>query len=153
MTDQRPHQIHEEILLFEPAGITARSIEECLLAQIEPNQQNKLLRDVVENSFDDIIHKRYSKIAKKHKVTEYAILNIKDEIAHLDPKPGLRIINNDDKYIVPDVIIKKIAGKYEIIVNDFSFSPKVVSCPLRKSLNSKESSKLFSNGTFSIFGW
>ena len=121
MFDDRSRQIHEDILLFEPAGITARSIEECLLAQIIPTPKNMLLRDVIENSFDDIIHKRYSKVAKRHKVTEHTIYNIKDEISHLDPKPGLRIINNDDKYIVPDVIIKKIAGKYEIIVNDFSF--------------------------------
>ena len=119
--DERAEDIHQEILRFDPAGITAHNIVECLLAQIKPDAHNKLLVDMITEDFDDLIHKRYSKIAKKHKVTEHTILHWKDAIAHLDPKPGLRVINNDDKYIVPDVIIKKIDGKYEIIVNDFSF--------------------------------
>jgi RNA polymerase sigma-54 factor len=118
---QRAEEIHQEILHFDPAGITARNIQECLLAQIEATSLNRLLIDLIHDDFDDLIHKRYSKLAKKYHVTEQNILYWKEQISHLDPKPGLRVINNEDKYIVPDVIIKNIDGKYEVTINDFSF--------------------------------
>jgi len=49
------------------------------------------------------------------------ILTWREVISHLDPKPGLRIQNAETNYIVPEIILKKIDGEYEIIINDFYF--------------------------------
>ena len=143
ISEARADAIHEQILHFEPAGITATTIEECLLAQVVQTPRNDLLLKLIAEDFDDLIHKRYKKIAKKHSTTENNILFWKEQISHLDPKPGLRVIDNNDKFIVPDVIIKKIDNKYEIIVNDFSFPRIRISRSYKKILekvrNEKES--------------
>ncbi|MCK4652944.1 MAG: RNA polymerase factor sigma-54 [Candidatus Cloacimonetes bacterium] len=118
---ERAEEIHQVILHFEPSGITARNIQECLLAQLEVAQQNEQIIKLIRENFDDLIHKRYKKIASKYGVTISVILNWKQQISQLDPKPGLRLQNNQTNYIIPDVIIKKIGDDYEIIINDFTF--------------------------------
>ena len=121
---ERSMEIHEMILHFLPSGVTARNIQECLLAQLEKSEQNLPLIDLISDSFDDLIHKRYKKIASIMSVTTNLVHHWKEQIAKLDPKPGLRIQNNNDNYVVPDIILKKIGNEYEIIINDFSF-PKI----------------------------
>ena len=117
-------KIHQEILHFDPRGITARNIQECLLAQLDDNTQNEMLTKLIKENFEDIIHKHYKKIASKFGITINMVLSLKQKISRLDPKPGLRLQNNQTNYVIPDVIIKKYDGKYEIIINDFSF-PKI----------------------------
>jgi RNA polymerase sigma-54 factor len=120
----RSQEIHQMILHLNPAGITARNLEECLLAQIPDKKENEMMIDLIRNHFDDLIHKRYKKIASVYGVNITVIYKLKDCISKLDPKPGLRIQNNFDKYVVPDIILKKIGHEYEIIINDYYF-PKI----------------------------
>jgi RNA polymerase sigma-54 factor len=121
---ERCAEIHDVILHLKPAGITARNIKECLLSQLSDDSQNEHVIQLINNHFDDLIHKRHKKIASLFGVTIKIVLNWKEQISKLDPKPGLRIITNNDNYVVPDIILKKIGNEYEIIVNDFSF-PKI----------------------------
>jgi RNA polymerase sigma-54 factor len=121
---QRASELHDLILHLEPCGITARTIEECLLAQLEKHERFTPVYSIIKQDFDDLIHKRYKRIASKYGVTINTVLAWRERIAHLDPKPGLRVRNNPSAYIVPDVIIKRIDKEYEIIINDFSF-PKI----------------------------
>jgi len=121
---ERSAEIHDIILHLKPCGITARNIKECLLSQLEEDDQKEHLTQLISEHFNDLIHKRYKKIASSFGVNVKVILNWKELISHLDPKPGLRIQTNNDNYVVPDIILKKIGNEYEIIVNDFSF-PKI----------------------------
>ena len=121
---ERAEVIHQQILHLEPHGITARNIQECLLSQMEIGEHNEHLIQLIKESFEDLIHKRYKKIASRYGVTVNTILHWRQQISQLDPKPGLRILNNQNNYVVPDVIIKRIGNDYEIIINDFSF-PKI----------------------------
>jgi len=79
---------------------------------------------IIQDDFDDLIHKRYKKIASKYGVTLNSVHTWKNQIGQLDPKPGLRLQSNETNYILPDVIIKKIGNEYEVLTNDFSF-PKI----------------------------
>jgi RNA polymerase sigma-54 factor len=120
----KAEEIHQKILHLEPSGITARNIQECLISQLNPKQNNELIFNIINDNFEDIIHKRYKKIASQYNITMRSLLNIKAQISALDPKPGLRIQPNQSDYIVPDVIIKKIGEEYEIIIND-NYVPKI----------------------------
>jgi len=124
ISEARADEIHFMILQLEPRGITARTIQECLLAQLDETEDYEPLRILIGENFDDLIHKRYKIIASKFGVPLKTVHGWKDSISKLDPKPGLRLAANPTNYIVPDVIIKKIDNEFEIIVNDFSF-PKV----------------------------
>ena len=121
---QRAEEIHLKLLHLEPKGITARSIKECLLAQLDPEFHNENIITLISDHFTDLIHKRYKNIASSFGTSITTILNWKKQIAKLDPKPGLRLLANNSNYIVPDVIIKRIGNEYEVIINDYSF-PKI----------------------------
>ncbi len=121
VSEDRADELHQEVLHFDPKGITARNIKECLLAQLDDTSETKVIRELIRDDFDDLIHKRYKKLSTDRGVTINTILAWKDIISKLDPKPGMRILSNTSAYIVPDVIVKRIDKEYEIIVNDFSF--------------------------------
>ncbi|MCF7920130.1 MAG: RNA polymerase factor sigma-54 [Candidatus Cloacimonetes bacterium] len=120
---ERADEIHLLLLNMEPRGITARTMQECLIVQLDKDDIHyEHLEQVIREDFDDLIHKRYKKISSKYGVAEKTILFWKEMIGNLDPKPGLRIIPFDPDYVTPDVIIKKIGDRFEIISNDFSYS-------------------------------
>ncbi len=122
----RADEIHEIVLHLDPAGITARNIPECLMAQLTPDQlENPILSGIIQEDFCDLIHRRYQNIASKYRITVDAVLEIKEEISVLDPKPGLRLVTSETNYMVPDVIIKKIDNEYELIIND-AFMPNII---------------------------
>jgi RNA polymerase sigma-54 factor len=121
---EKAEEIHQLILGLEPCGITALNINQCLVAQLSPKQKNEVICDIIEKSFDDMIHKKYKKLCSEYDISMKAVLKIKEQISVLDPKPGLRLQSNQTDYIIPDVIIKKIGPEYEIIINDY-YVPKI----------------------------
>lgn len=125
LDNERVDEIHLMIMKLKPRGITARSIEECLQVQLDASSEYfQELSQLINEDFDDLIHKRYRKICVKYSVPEKTVLHWKEMISHLDPKPGLRILPLNPSYITPDVVIKRIGNRFEIISNDYYF-PRV----------------------------
>jgi len=119
----RSNEVHYMILNLSPKGITARTVEECLLVQLDPDDENyENLIKLINEDFYDLIHMRYRSIIAKYGVKESTIVYWKEMISHLDPKSGLRIQPIDNNYITPDAVIKKIGDNLEIIINDYSSS-------------------------------
>lgn len=105
---------------FEPLGVGARSLKECLLIQIrEDENRHPEAEKVVEYYLEDVAYNRLSKIAKELNMDIEEVQNICDYIKTLEPKPG-RSFNDGDqvKYITPDATIEYIDGEYIIILND-----------------------------------
>lgn len=76
---------------FEPAGIGARSLQECLILQIKRDEKNPyrpLLLQVMEKHFDDFLHKRWERIQQKLKLSAIQVEELKREIKRLNPRPG-----------------------------------------------------------------
>lgn len=134
---QKAEEIHEIIMSLEPKGLTACNISQCLISQLEDSQkENKIIISILENEFEDLIHRRYQKLAAKYQVSLEYITFLRDQIGKLDPKPGLRLLDSNDKYITPDVIVKEIGDEFQVIVND-SYSPNlVINSRYRKLINS-----------------
>ncbi len=124
----RADEIHQMILQLKPKGITARHVSECLIAQLnESDQDYKLLTTILNNHFDDLIHRRYQKIAANLSVHIDKIIHCKEAISHLNPKPGLMLLADNIDYVTPDVIIKKIEDDFVILVNDFTIPHLTIS--------------------------
>lgn len=105
---------------FEPLGVGARNLKECLLIQIrEDKNRHPQAERIAEYYLEDIAHNRLSKIAKELNMDIEEVQNICDYIKTLEPKPG-RSFNdgNQVKYITPDATIEYIDGEYIIILND-----------------------------------
>jgi RNA polymerase sigma-54 factor len=111
----------ETIQAFDPPGIGARNLRECLLLQLrDADEQGTLAYDLVDRFFDQLINHRRSEVSKELGITPKEVQAAEDEIAKLDPKPGLKYAAPADDYIVPDLIVDKIDGDYLVFLNDTS---------------------------------
>jgi RNA polymerase sigma-54 factor len=106
---------------FDPPGIAARDLRECLLLQLQDAElEDTLAYRIVSDYFDQLINHRWSEISKDMSITPKDVQTAADEVAKLDPKPGLKYSAPADNYITPDLIVEKIDGEYLVFLNDTS---------------------------------
>jgi len=104
---------------FDPAGVAARNVQECLLLQLRRDPlPDPVSVEIVETHFDDLSRRRYSDIARAMKLALDRIMESVEEIMALEPKPGRRFGGNDSRYIVPDVFVYKLGDEYTIVLNE-----------------------------------
>ncbi len=108
------------ITSFDPVGVGAEDLRECLLIQLDRlGKRHSLEYRIVENHLDDLAKKRYPLIAKKVSVSPEQITRAAEFIATLDPKPGSRFSSGTNTYVTPDVIVERIGGEWVVsLVND-----------------------------------
>jgi len=104
---------------FDPPGVAARSIQECLLIQLktDPNP-DPVSVEIVEQYFDDLSKRRYPDIARALKLSLDRVMESVEEIMGLEPKPGRRFGGSDSRYIVPDVVVHKMGNEYVVVLNE-----------------------------------
>lgn len=108
---------------FEPAGIAARTLQECLLIQLENKPDHSYATDlaiiVIRFYFDDFSKKHYDKIQQKGNISEDELREAITEIQGLNPKPGITIseVSRDSQYIIPDFLISNSDGILELTLN------------------------------------
>lgn len=101
---------------FEPAGVAARSVSECLLIQLEQVGENDpALRKIVEFHLEDVAKKNYHLIAKALNEPLDKVEHLVKRILRLDPKPGRNYFTEEPQQIIPDIVID---DELEISIND-----------------------------------
>ena len=117
----------EEALKFiqytiDPPGIAARNLIDCLLIQTERSgkaeELKKYAKEVISNHLEDLRLKRFENVAKSLKIDMEKVNEIFEFIHKLNPKPGYIENSGNENFIIPDLIVKKIDGKYEIFLNE-----------------------------------
>ena len=113
-------RILDVIQTFEPEGVGARSLEECLLIQL---RSKELLEDSIEyiilHHLKDLGENRIQLIAKDTGLTVSQVQLVADVIRALDPKPGRAFSSGEEvKYVVPDIIVEREDEGYIITNND-----------------------------------
>jgi RNA polymerase sigma-54 factor len=104
---------------LDPPGVGARDLRECLLIQLrEEKDTESLTFRLVDEAFPDLIAHRWNDLAKRFGVEPAAVQGAADGLARLDPKPGLKYSNQNDGYIIPDLIVDKIGTRYHVFLND-----------------------------------
>ena len=104
---------------LDPPGVAARDLRECLLLQLqEAGEKDALSYRLVAETFQDLIAHRWNDLAKRFGVDPQRVQAAADALARFDPKPGLKHSNKSDGYIIPDLIVDKIDGKYHVALND-----------------------------------
>jgi RNA polymerase sigma-54 factor len=123
----QPYELEEaeamlkKIQEFDPPGIAARDLRESILIQLRrKGMESSLASVLVEEHFDDLANHRWTEIAKARGITPVKVQDAADEIAKLDPKPGLRHSSDPERYVIPDLIVEKIDGEYMVFANDTS---------------------------------
>jgi RNA polymerase sigma-54 factor len=117
----------ELIQSFNPPGLGARDLPECLILQLRQyDKDSEIARNIINNHLTDLARGRLNHIAQKVGAPVRKVQEICDLIRTLDPKPGLQFSGDEIKYVTPDVIVEKIEGEYVVIINDFNFPRLIV---------------------------
>ena len=142
---------------FDPPGIGARNLQECLLIQLrrkqselrEEDQQDpasaeirKLAIIVIEKHFEEFTRKHYDKIQKSLHLEEAQIKEVLHQIISLNPKPGAETghMSEADKYIIPDFTVLINNGHLELTLNSRNAPPLVISDDYKLMLKEYERS-------------
>ena len=105
---------------FDPPGIAARNLRECLMIQLcSQGLEDSLAMIIVRDYLDDLINRRYSRICRALNVTKEEVNEASKVIESLNPKPGFspepRLNVN---LVYPDMVVEKIDGNYVVLLND-----------------------------------
>ncbi len=113
----------KKIQQFDPPGVAARDLQECLLLQLNRRKGDgksvELAIEVLSNYFDEFTKKHYDKIQRGLSLNDDELKDIINQIIKLNPKPGGNIgeAGKGENYVVPDFFITNNAGKLELSLN------------------------------------
>lgn len=106
---------------FDPPGVGARNLAECLALQLEAMDQGTPYRDealtVVRTQLDALASRDYAKLKKMLRCGDDDLREIQSLITHLNPRPGSEFATNEARYVVADVIVRKIKGMWIASLN------------------------------------
>jgi RNA polymerase sigma-54 factor len=122
---------------FDPPGVGARNLAECLLIQVKHlGIKNKIVKELIENHLEDLAGGKISRIAGELGTTVQAVQKAADILKTLDPKPGRNFAShNDNRYIIPDIVLEKVEGEYIILVNDVLLPRLMINSTYRSVLS------------------
>ncbi len=124
MTDEKEvESIIKQIQQFDPAGVGARNLQECLLLQLERKLHEgkavELAIQILKKYFEEFTKKHYEKIQRGLNLNDDQIKEVINQIIKLNPRPGGNVgeINKAESYIVPDFYIFNNGGVLELTLN------------------------------------
>lgn len=107
------------IQTFYPAGVGARDLRECLLIQLQrQGKEHSLEYGIVAGHLDDLGRHRFPEIARRMAISVEDVQKAADNIARLNPRPGQVFAAAPQNYVLPDVIVEKVDGEYQISFNN-----------------------------------
>ncbi|MCD5390519.1 RNA polymerase factor sigma-54 [candidate division NPL-UPA2 bacterium] len=115
-------EVEKALLLiqtFDPPGVGARDLGECLLLQLgRLKKQGSLAAKIISQHLKDLEKRRYPHIAQALAVSLEKVKKAAKMIATLEPKPGGSFSSERNQTILPDLVLKKVDNEYRIIIND-----------------------------------
>ena len=119
---------------FDPPGVAARDIKECLLIQLRHFQlRNGIVERIVESHLHDLENRNYSAVAKALSVTLEVIYTNVGIIAGLEPIPGRQFGPEATQYVIPDVYVFKVGGEWVVSMNEEGL-PRLKVSPFYKDM-------------------
>lgn len=122
-TEEHVETLIKRIQRFDPPGVAARTLQECLLLQLlrmkEEGKEVDLAIMALTKYFDEFTKKHYEKIQRGLNLDDEQLREVMNQITKLNPKPGGHVgeINKAESYVVPDFFIYNNGGKLELTLN------------------------------------
>ncbi len=146
-TESEADSVLKDVQTFDPTGVAARDLPECLLLQLRHVGRNpsgslgappgalkgSVIEAIVLHHLKDLERRQYAKVAKALNVTVEDVFHATKVIGELEPKPGRPFINTQNYVIVPDVFVVKNEGEWVVLLNDDGL-PRMRISPYYKQL-------------------
>lgn len=123
VTIGQAEEVLKKIQRLEPVGVAARTLQECLLIQLEVSSfdpyYSYLAEKVLTEYYNDFFNKKFDNIKKGLNLTTETLRSTLEIIQKLNPKPGEgNILNENSNQVTPDFLVEKIDGNYIVSLND-----------------------------------
>ena len=111
----------EKVQRLDPAGVGARSLSECLLLQLnqlDPDTPHLLLAiELARDHLDLIADQQYAELRRSHRASEEELEEALALVRSCHPKPGLSVASGATEYVIPDVFVRKIDGRWQVEIS------------------------------------
>ncbi len=126
---------------FDPVGVAARSLSECLLVQLRAANYDRdpILVRLVSDHLEDLEKQRYKQLLRQFHIDMDTLKEYIGIIQSLEPRPGSSLAASQPCFISPDLFVRKVNGEFVIIMNDEDL-PQLHLSPLAGEMNSRTSS-------------
>ncbi|HVK77237.1 MAG TPA: RNA polymerase factor sigma-54 [Kofleriaceae bacterium] len=142
VSDELVEKVLEKIQTFDPIGVGARSLAECMLIQcMHAGQDDDLCVKMIRSHLGNLEKKNYQAIARDLKQPIEEIYEAAKVIMDFDPRPGRQYASDDAHYITPDVYIHKIGDKFFVVPNDDGLPKLKISNFYRAAMGNGAASK------------
>jgi RNA polymerase sigma-54 factor len=133
-------ELAEEVLMriqgFDPVGVGARNLAECLLIQaMALGQDDELVVKIIKSHLPNLERKNYQAIARDLKQPVEEVYEAAKVIMEFDPRPGRQYSSEEPHYITPDVYIHKVGDRYFVVPNDDGLPKLKISSFYRSALS------------------
>ncbi len=133
---EKVEKVLRRIQRFDPVGVAARDLKECLLIQIDHYAVgDPLAKEIVEHHLDKLERHNYQAIAKATGSTVAEVARAVEVIQGLEPRPGRSFSSEETHYIVPDIYVYKVGDEYVISLNDDGMPKLRISSFYRDAVN------------------
>jgi RNA polymerase sigma-54 factor len=128
------------IQLFDPVGVAARDVRECLLIQARfQNLEGTIVEKLIMDHLESLEDKKFDQVAKQLSVQVKEILMAVSIIRGLDPKPGRSFSDEETIFVTPDIYVYKVGENYQIIQNEDGMPKLRVSAYYKELLRNRAS--------------
>jgi RNA polymerase sigma-54 factor len=161
LTDAAPNEIEEALNIlhrFDPAGVGARDLRECMALQLRASGMGDSLAMAIVAKHWALFEKlKIPEIARQLNVSPREVQGAIDVIKALDPKPGYACGGGKSAAIVPDLIVRKVDGKFIVALNDGSipslYINKAYADMIKRGSNAKSEVKDYVREKFNSATW
>ncbi len=136
-TPEHVEKILKAIQHFDPPGIAARNLRECLTVQLEmKNEDGKydIPLKILTECYEDFVNRRFEKVADQLDISLDEVRKALLEISKLNPKPGEGYMDVRQNYIVPDFFVEKVDDKLVVSLNEYKIPGLRISRQYKKML-------------------
>ncbi|MCH8473921.1 MAG: RNA polymerase factor sigma-54 [Opitutales bacterium] len=124
----------EQLQSFDPPGIGARNLQECLLLQLRSHHHEESLPvRLVRDTFDLLMRRRVPEIARKLQCSVDDVQETLEKISECDPAPGRRFSDDENRTVTADVIVEYEEGEFTVTLNN-DFIPRLRISPTYKEM-------------------
>ena len=146
--------ILEIIQTFDPAGVGARDLKECLMIQAKQQDiYQGLIAAVIDKHLDAVASAQFKVIAEKENCSPNDVQAAVDIIRKLNPKPGSSYGGTQSDYIVPDVVVRKIDDEYIVLVNQYGTPKLNISSTYKNGANFDHDTKKYIEQRVNSAAW
>ncbi|QDI91882.1 RNA polymerase sigma-54 factor [Salicibibacter halophilus] len=144
ITPDRFHELSAILQHFDPLGVGARSLSECLLLQLQAlPEEHPVIETIVRHYLQAFAGKKWKWLAEEMQITLEEIQEAHDFIQTLNPRPAQGFSESEAEYIMPDVYIEKHNGEWAVILNDDSLPKIRLNRQYRNLLHQKSDKETF----------